>query len=83
MRFRAFSAAPNAQSSISIHRTVVERFKAQEKRVNAVKSRIEQFLHQQATQLAEILASESPRYIRAVRKLTASPALTPVKSRSG
>jgi hypothetical protein len=58
---------------------VVERFKAQEKRVNAVKSRIEQFLHQQATQLAEILASESPRYIRAVRKLTASPALTPAK----
>ncbi len=49
----------------------VKRYKDQEKKVNDVKARIEQFLHEQADELAQMLASESPRYIRAVRKLTA------------
>ncbi len=46
----------------------VKLWQAQEKRVNDVKARIEQFLHEQADELAQMLASESPRYIRAVRK---------------
>jgi mono/diheme cytochrome c family protein len=47
----------------------VNRYKDQAKRVDDVKSRIQQFLHAQATQLAEILASDSPRYIRAARSV--------------
>lgn len=49
----------------------VKAYKAQEKKVNEVKKRIEQFLKGQAEQLAEMLASESPRYIRAVRNPSA------------
>ncbi len=47
----------------------VAKYKAQEKRVKEVEDRITAFLHNQASQLAEILASESPRYIRAARKV--------------
>jgi len=54
----------------------VKRYKDQEKRVNDVKARIEQLLHEQADELAQMLASESPRYIRAVRKLSANSKLT-------
>lgn len=49
----------------------VKAYKAQEKKVNEVKKRIEQYLKGQAEQLAEMLASESPRYIRAVRNPSA------------
>lgn len=45
----------------------VKAYKAQEKKVNDVKKRIEIFLKVQAEELAEMLASESPRYIRAAR----------------
>lgn len=45
----------------------VKAYRAQEKRVNDVKKRIESFLKAQAEELAEMLASESPRYIRAAR----------------
>jgi hypothetical protein len=47
----------------------VKRYKDQAKRIDDVKSRIEDYLHHQADELAEMLASESPRYIRAVRKV--------------
>ena len=45
----------------------VKQWKAQEKRVTDVKKRIEAFLKAQAEELAEMLASEAPRYIRAAR----------------
>jgi Protein of unknown function (DUF1553)/Protein of unknown function (DUF1549)/Planctomycete cytochrome C len=47
----------------------VKRYKDQLKKVDAVKARIEDYLHVQADELAIMLASESPRYIRAVRKI--------------
>lgn len=46
---------------------VVAAFKAQDKKVKELEDRIQQFLHAQATQLAEILASQSPAYIVAAR----------------
>jgi hypothetical protein len=49
---------------------VVDAFKAQDKKVKELESRIQQFLHAQATQLAEILASQSPAYIVAARQVT-------------
>ncbi|MDQ6666501.1 MAG: DUF1549 and DUF1553 domain-containing protein, partial [Acidobacteriota bacterium] len=52
----------------------VKRWKDQNKKVEEVKARIEQFLKDQADQLAEMLASESPRYIRAARKVLGTPA---------
>lgn len=52
----------------------VKRWKDQNKKVEEVKARIEQFLKDQADQLAEMLASESPRYIRAARKVFGTPA---------
>jgi mono/diheme cytochrome c family protein len=45
----------------------VKAYKAQEKKMNDVKKRMEGFLKAQAEELAEMLASESPRYIRAAR----------------
>jgi len=45
----------------------VKAYKSQEKKINDVKKRIESFLKGQAEELAEMLASESPRYIRAAR----------------
>ncbi|HEU0120929.1 MAG TPA: PSD1 and planctomycete cytochrome C domain-containing protein [Bryobacteraceae bacterium] len=45
----------------------VKAYKTQEKKINDVKKRIESFLKAQAEELAEMLASESPRYIRAAR----------------
>ncbi|MDQ6698859.1 MAG: PSD1 and planctomycete cytochrome C domain-containing protein [Acidobacteriota bacterium] len=53
----------------------VKRYKEQAKKVDELKLRIQEFLHTQATQLAEILASESPRYIRAARKVLGFQAL--------
>lgn len=47
----------------------VKTYKAQEKKINDLKRRIESFLKGQAEELAEMLASESPRYIRAARKV--------------
>lgn len=47
----------------------VEAFKAKEKKVKDLESRIQQFLHAQATQLAEILAAQSPAYLIAARKV--------------
>jgi hypothetical protein len=47
----------------------VKAYKAQAARIDDVKRRIESFLHTQAMQIAEVLASESPRYIRAARKV--------------
>ena len=70
-----FSSTKRAELALAPDEEV-KRFKQQEKKVNEVKARIEQFLHQQADQLAEMLASEAPRYIRAVRKLTADTKLT-------
>ncbi len=48
---------------------VVAKYKAQEKKIKEVEDRITNFLHNQATQMAEVLASESPRYIRAARNV--------------
>ena len=47
----------------------VKAYKAQAKKIDELKKRIESFLHNQATQLAEALAADSPRYIRAARKV--------------
>ncbi|MBI2687028.1 MAG: PSD1 domain-containing protein [Acidobacteria bacterium] len=49
----------------------VKAYKTQEKKIDDVTKRIEQFLKAQAEELAEMLASESPRYIRAVRNSSA------------
>ncbi len=70
-----FSSTKRAEVELSPD-DEVKRYKDQEKRVNEVKARIEQFLHQQADELAEMLASDAPRYIRAVRKLTADSKLS-------
>ncbi|MDQ2901863.1 MAG: PSD1 and planctomycete cytochrome C domain-containing protein, partial [Acidobacteriota bacterium] len=51
----------------------VKRWKDQNKKVDEVKARIEEFLKDQADQLAAMLASESPRYIRAARKVLGTP----------
>lgn len=56
----------------------VKRWKDQNAKVEAVKTRIEQFLKEQADSLAEMLASESPRYIRAARKVLAPQPLADV-----
>ena len=53
-----FELAPEAE---------VKAWKAQDKKVQEVKKRIEAFLQNQAYTLAEALASDSPRYIRAAR----------------
>ena len=63
-----FELAPEAE---------VKAWKAQDKKIQEVKKRIETFLHNQATTLAEALAADSPRYIRAVRKLKTDPKLNP------
>ena len=47
----------------------VKRYKEQVAKVDDVKLRIQQFLHNQATEMAEILTSDSPRYIAAARKV--------------
>ena len=47
----------------------VKIYKAQAKKIDELKLRIQSFLHNQATQLAEVLAADSPRYIRAARKV--------------
>lgn len=47
----------------------VKAWKDQDKKIQAVKQRIEAFLHQQAMMVAEALASDSPRYIRAARQV--------------
>ena len=47
----------------------VKVYKAQAKKIEELKLRIQSFLHNQATQLAEVLAADSPRYIRAARKV--------------
>ncbi len=54
----------------------VKAWKDQEKKIQDVKKRIEAFLHNQATTLAEALASDSPRYIRAVRRIVNTSGLT-------
>ncbi len=66
-----FSSTKRAQLELAPAEEV-KRYNDQEKRVNEVKARVEQFLHQQADELAEMLASESPRYIRAARKVAAA-----------
>ena len=65
-----FSSTKRAQLELA-PADEVKRYKDQEKKVNDVRARIEQFLHEQADEMAQMLASESPRYIRACRKLTA------------
>lgn len=47
----------------------VQRYKAQAKKIDEVKLRIQAYLHNQASEMAEMLASDSPRYIRAARKV--------------
>ena len=54
----------------------VKAYKAQAKKIDELKKRIESFLHNQATQLAEALAADSPRYIRAARKVMSAPGQT-------
>jgi hypothetical protein len=48
---------------------VVKEYKDQEKKVKDQEARIRDFLYAQATQLGEILADETPRYLRAARKV--------------
>jgi hypothetical protein len=47
----------------------VAKWKEQDKRIQEVKKRIEAFLHNQAMSVAEALAADSPRYIRAARAI--------------
>lgn len=47
----------------------VARWKEQDKRIQEVKKRIETFLHNQAMAVAEALAADSPRYLRAARAI--------------
>jgi cytochrome c553 len=47
----------------------VDAFKAQDRKVKELENRIQQFLHAQATQLSEILASQSPAYIVGARRV--------------
>lgn len=54
----------------------VKAWKDQDKKIQEVKKRIEGFLHNQATTLAEALTADSPRYIRAVRRIVNTPGLT-------
>jgi hypothetical protein len=61
-----FELAPEAEVKV---------WKAQDKKIQDLKKRIEAFLHNQATTLAEALANESPRYIRAVRTGVPDPSL--------
>ena len=70
-----FSSTKRAEAELA-PADEVKLYKDQDKKVNQVKARIEQFLHEQADELAQMLASESPRYIRAVRRMTADPKLT-------
>ena len=46
----------------------VKEYKEKDKKIQEQEGRIRDFLYAQATQLAEILADESPRYLRAARK---------------
>jgi hypothetical protein len=48
---------------------VVKKYKEQEKKVHDQEARIRDFLYSQASQLAGILADQSPRYLRAARKV--------------
>jgi mono/diheme cytochrome c family protein len=57
----------------------VKRWKDQNKKVEEVKARIEQFLKAQAEELAQMLASDSPRYIRAARKVLGPQAQPPAE----
>jgi hypothetical protein len=63
--------------------TQVKNYKEQEKKINEQKARIRDFLYQQASQLAEILADESPRYIRAARDVLGPARADPLKTVSG
>jgi hypothetical protein len=49
----------------------VKMWKDQDKKIQEVKKRIEAFLHNQAMAVAEALAADSPRYIRAARQVMA------------
>jgi len=49
--------------------TAVKKYKEQEKKVQEQEARIRDFLYSQASQLAGILADQSPRYLRAARKV--------------
>ncbi len=48
---------------------VVNEYKHQDKKVKEQEARIRDFLYAQASQFAEILADQSPRYLRAARKV--------------
>jgi len=48
---------------------VVKKYKEQEKKIQDREARIRDFLYTEASQLAGILADQSPRYLRAARKV--------------
>ena len=52
---------------------VVKEYKEHEKKIRDQEERIRDFLYTQASQLAGILADQSPRYLRAARKVLSSP----------
>ncbi len=52
--------------------TAISEYKAREKKVQEQEARIRDFLYAQASQLAEILADESPRFLRAARRVLGS-----------
>ena len=57
----------------------VKLYKAQAKKMDEVKLRIQSYLHHQASEMAEMLASDAPRYIRAARKVTGFQKLVPAQ----
>jgi hypothetical protein len=48
---------------------VVKKYKEREKKIKDQETRIRDFLYQQATQLGEMLADQSPQYLRAARQV--------------
>ena len=69
-----FSSTKRAEYELAPE-SEVKAWKAQDKKIQDVKKRIEAFLQNQANTLAEALASDSPRYIRAVRTGVPDPTL--------
>jgi hypothetical protein len=59
-----FSSSEESEYALAPEAAVKE-YKAHEKKVQEQEARIRDFLYAQASQLAEILADESPRYLRA------------------
>ena len=63
-----FNSTENAEYDLAPE-AAVKNYKEHEKKVTEQQARIREFLYQQASQLADILADESPRYLSAAREI--------------